>query len=89
MDSCVRNYVDFTGCSVAVALESASLHPAQALGLDGSKGSLEHGKDADIVLLDPDTLAVRATFVSGVPLYASRGWEHIIEAYTGLNVVPA
>jgi N-acetylglucosamine-6-phosphate deacetylase len=89
MDSCVKNYVDFTGCSVAEALESASLHPARALGLESRKGTLEPGMDADIVLLDPETLAVRATFVSGIPLFAKEGWGHIVEAFTGLGLARA
>ena len=71
---------------MAEALESASLHPARALGLEGRKGTLKPGKDADIVLLDPETLTVRATFVSGVPLFVKEGWGHIREAFAGLGV---
>ncbi len=75
MDTCVRNYIDFTGCAVAEALEAASLHPARAIGVSKTKGSLEPGKDADFCLLDPDTLEVRATFVSGVQSFGAPGWE--------------
>ena len=32
----------------------ASLNPARAIGLSARKGSLEAGKDADLVLLTPD-----------------------------------
>ncbi|KAF3845893.1 hypothetical protein F7725_002971 [Dissostichus mawsoni] len=52
------------GCSVEEALEAASLHPAQLLGLSHRKGNLDFGSDADLVLLD-DTLNVKATFISG------------------------
>lgn len=34
------------GCSVESALEAASLHPAQLLGLEKTKGSLDFGADA-------------------------------------------
>lgn len=60
--SCVRKYMEFTGCSLAEAIEAASLHPAQALGIDDERGSLEFGRFADIVLLDVD-LNVQATSV--------------------------
>ncbi|KAM5131105.1 N-acetylglucosamine-6-phosphate deacetylase isoform 2-T2 [Callospermophilus lateralis] len=64
MDVCVRHFLQATGCSVEAALEAASLHPAQLLGLEKSKGSLDFGADADFVVLD-DTLRVQATYISG------------------------
>lgn len=35
-----------TGCSVEEALEAASLHPAQLLGISHRKGTLDYGADA-------------------------------------------
>lgn len=35
-----------TGCSVEEALEAASLHPAQLLGISDKKGNLDYGSDA-------------------------------------------
>ncbi|XP_004373463.1 N-acetylglucosamine-6-phosphate deacetylase [Trichechus manatus latirostris] len=64
MDTCVRHFLQTTGCSVESALESASLHPAQLLGLEKHKGSLDFGADADFVVLD-DALHVQATYISG------------------------
>lgn len=64
MDACVRHFLQATGCSVESALEAASLHPAQLLGLEKSKGSLDFGADADFVVLD-DALHVQATYISG------------------------
>ena len=64
LDACVRRYAKFAGCGVVRALESASLHPAQCLGIDGSKGRLDVGCDADLILVD-DALVVRATYVAG------------------------
>ena len=46
----------------------ASLYPARSVGMDGRVGSLEPGKDADIVIADAD-FNVRATFVMGECVY--------------------
>ena len=54
----------------AAALLCGSLHPAQLLGLE-HKGRLDAGADADLVLLDPHDLSVRATFVRGL-----LAWSH-------------
>nr|XP_008250215.2 N-acetylglucosamine-6-phosphate deacetylase isoform X1 [Oryctolagus cuniculus] len=64
MDACVRHFLQATGCGVESALEAASLHPAQLLGLEKSKGSLDFGADADFVVLD-DALHVQATYIAG------------------------
>ncbi|KAG7273092.1 hypothetical protein CRUP_024822 [Coryphaenoides rupestris] len=64
MDMCVRHFKHASGCSVPEALEAASLHPAQLLGISSRKGSLQYKCDADLVLLD-DELNVKATFISG------------------------
>lgn len=64
MDMCVRHFRQVSGCSVEEALEAASLHPAQLLGLSLRKGTLDYGCDADLVMLDDD-LNVKATFISG------------------------
>ena len=50
-------------CELA-ALRAASAAPAALLGLD-AKGRLTPGADADLVLLAPDDLSVRACFVGG------------------------
>lgn len=64
MDMCVRHFKQASGCSVEEALEAASLHPAQLLGISNKKGNLDYGSDADLVLLD-DALNVKATYISG------------------------
>uniref|UniRef100_A0A8C6TJ52 N-acetylglucosamine-6-phosphate deacetylase n=1 Tax=Neogobius melanostomus TaxID=47308 RepID=A0A8C6TJ52_9GOBI len=68
MDMCVRHFRQASGCSVEEALEAASLHPAQLLGISHRKGSLEYGCDADLVMLDDD-LNVRATYISGAEVW--------------------
>ncbi|XP_070837466.1 N-acetylglucosamine-6-phosphate deacetylase [Chaetodon trifascialis] len=64
MDMCVRHFRQASNCSEIAALEAASLHPAQLLGITDRKGTLDYGSDADLVLLD-DELHVRATYISG------------------------
>ncbi|XP_054463520.1 N-acetylglucosamine-6-phosphate deacetylase [Anoplopoma fimbria] len=64
MDMCVRHFKHAAGCSVEEALEAASLHPAQLLGIVDKKGNLDYGSDADLILLD-DALNIKATYISG------------------------
>uniref|UniRef100_A0A8C0VFB0 N-acetylglucosamine-6-phosphate deacetylase n=1 Tax=Cyanistes caeruleus TaxID=156563 RepID=A0A8C0VFB0_CYACU len=46
MDTCVRHFQEATGCSAETALEAASLHPAQLLGIEHKKGTLNYDSDA-------------------------------------------
>ncbi|OQV20523.1 putative N-acetylglucosamine-6-phosphate deacetylase [Hypsibius exemplaris] len=64
MDRCIRYFLEATDCSIVEALESASLHPAQLLGISDRKGTLNFYSDADFVVLD-DHLHVLATFIAG------------------------
>lgn len=60
----------YGGVSAEEAWKMVTLNPAKALRLDGRMGSVETGKDADIVLWNADPLTVGAkaelTFVDGV-----------------------
>ncbi|MBV8878794.1 MAG: amidohydrolase family protein, partial [Planctomycetaceae bacterium] len=70
----VRNAVEAMGFDLASAVRRASLIPAAILGIADRKGSLDPGKDADIVVLDLEPrLDVRLTLSRGAVLYdASR-----------------
>ena len=68
MDRAVRNAMAAADLSLAQAVQMASYNPARAIGIEGEKGSLEPGKDADIVLLD-DGLRVVLTMVGGKVVY--------------------
>ena len=46
------------------AINSCTLNPARLIGMEASKGSLQTGKDADLVILRDD-YAVEAVFVGG------------------------
>ncbi|KAJ2661363.1 N-acetyl-glucosamine-6-phosphate deacetylase [Coemansia sp. RSA 1199] len=61
---CVRKFKEFTQCSLVEAIEAATLHPAQMLGIEHRKGTLEYGADADIIFLTDD-LQVERVFVRG------------------------
>ncbi len=64
MDRAVANVQPFAGVSLREAVEMATLSPARVIGLDASKGTLEAGKDADIVIFD-DPINVRLTMIGG------------------------
>lgn len=64
----VRRFGEYTGASLADAVECATRIPARILGIDDRTGSIEAGKDADLVLLDAD-FSVWATVVGGRVAY--------------------
>jgi N-acetylglucosamine-6-phosphate deacetylase len=49
---CVNNFIGWSGASIAQALGAVTTTPAKMLGVEESKGSLEPGTDADLVVLD-------------------------------------
>ena len=69
MQSSLTKFAKFSRSSVVEALEAASLHPAETLGIEGSKGSLDYGADADFVILSPGDLTVTSTWISGDCVY--------------------
>ncbi|KAJ3282514.1 putative N-acetylglucosamine-6-phosphate deacetylase [Rhizoclosmatium sp. JEL0117] len=52
MPFCISNLVKFAGCSLAEAVNAATIAPAKCIGVYGKKGSLSEGADADFVVLD-------------------------------------
>jgi N-acetylglucosamine-6-phosphate deacetylase len=58
MDAALRNAVRLAGISLADAAVAASLTPARALGIEDRVGSLEAGKQADLVVLDDELRVV-------------------------------
>ena len=64
MNICVGNMVHSGGRSLAEAVRMASLNPAVVIGVDDRKGSLEAGKDADLVVID-EGVNVYMTMVKG------------------------
>ena len=64
LDRAVRNFRTHTGLPLWQVVNMASLNPARSIGADQAKGSLEPGRDADILIADAD-FHVRQTFVRG------------------------
>ena len=68
MDKAVKNLVTKIGISLPKAIQMASFNPAKCLGVEDRKGSLEPGKDADIVILNKN-LETELTMVAGKVVY--------------------
>lgn len=69
MDRALRNAMAFTGRSLFDILPALTINPARQIGVAHRKGTIETGKDADLVLLDRDFSVIR-TFVRGACVYA-------------------
>ena len=66
----VRNYRDYGGVSMHEAVRAASLSAAESINAADRKGSLEPGKDADIILLDEEC-SVKRAIIRGVCKYVN------------------
>ena len=64
LNEAVRNMLANTNLTVSEAVDMASLNPARRIGIADRKGSLEAGKDADIVIADDD-MNIRRTILRG------------------------
>ncbi len=64
MEICLKNAVVQMDLSLKEALRMATLTPAEILGVNDSKGSLEKGKDADILVLD-EQMNIHKTIIQG------------------------
>lgn len=64
MDTLVQTMVKKAAIPLADAVRMASETPAKLIGIDAHKGTLQKGKDADIVILDKD-INVRCVFTKG------------------------
>ena len=67
-DRLIRTMVREAGVSVADAVRMMSATPARIIGVERSKGSLEAGKDADIILFD-EQVNVGLTMIGGRVVY--------------------
>ncbi len=65
-----KNYMMFTGCSLSDAIDTVTLNPARILGIDNRKGTLEEGKDADIVVMDPD-FNIKHSIIAGKLVFSN------------------
>lgn len=67
-DRLVRTMVEVAGISLFDAIKMITRNPARILGVDKTKGSLEPGKDADIIIFDSN-ISIQTTIVKGKVIY--------------------
>ena len=68
LNEAVRNAAA-NGLTVCEAVNSASLYPAMAIGVDGERGSITVGKRADIVVCDGE-FNIKNVYRGGSEIYA-------------------
>ena len=74
MDRCLRNTVRLMDVPIADALRMVTPTPPAILGIMDRKGILAPGRDADVVVLNPD-LHVTHTITAGRLAYSSQGYQ--------------
>jgi len=68
LNKAVYNMVHLVGVKLEDAVRMASLNPARAIGLDKTKGSIEIGKDADLIIFNNE-IKVEAAFIGGKQMF--------------------
>jgi N-acetylglucosamine-6-phosphate deacetylase len=69
------NLKEMIGCSFQDAIQTVTHNPARLMGIDHITGSIEIGKDADLVILD-ETMNVWATLIQGQIIYRKNRNAH-------------
>ncbi len=64
-----RNYLKFTGATIEEVSDATSLNQAILMGLDHKLGKIAPNYDADILVLNRDTLEVEQTITLGIIAY--------------------
>ena len=70
LNNAVKNVLAHTSLSVNEVFKMASLNPATSIGVADRIGSLEAGKDADIIIVDSD-INVQRTIKKGRTIYVA------------------
>lgn len=73
----IKNVMQFTTCTLVEAIHMASYNPARKLQLDTKKGSIEIGKDADLVVFTSE-LDVKMTMREGVVVFTKQTMNEVI-----------
>ena len=71
----IRTNADKYGLDPNEALKAITLNPAKLIGMEDRIGSLERGKDADLVIFDGDPFDIQTkvlkTFINGKLVYSA------------------
>ena len=67
----LKNFIDQTELSLTEAILFFTENPAKMLGVFHAKGSIDVGKDADLIMVDDD-LNILATFSRGEEIYTKQ-----------------
>ena len=70
LNNAVRNMREHTNLPLEQIVRMASINAAKCIGLDKTKGSLEAGKHADIILAD-ENFAMSETIIAGETVWAA------------------
>ena len=70
MERALRNVCAATGRSLEELWVTSSLNAVRAIGISSQKGSLEVGKEADLILLD-ESFNVKLTVVKGEIVFSN------------------
>lgn len=68
LNEAVRNVINHTEYGIEQVIEFATINPAKTIGVDGFKGTLDEGKDADIILID-EQINVKCAINKGEIIY--------------------
>lgn len=64
LNKAVKNFIEATSVPMHQAIKLVTLNPARIIGVDATKGSIELGKDADIIVFD-DNIDINKVFIEG------------------------
>lgn len=68
LNKAIKNVIEGTGIKIYEAVRMATLNPARVIGVDSKKGSIEAGKDADLVIFN-DNFDVKHAIIGGKTVY--------------------
>ena len=71
LNEAVYHLLSYTDLTISEAVALASLNPARLIGMDEKKGSIQIGKDADLVVFD-EQLQVQLTILEGRVIYSAQ-----------------
>ncbi len=54
LNEAVLNIISYTNCTLADVVKMTAVNPAKQINVFDRKGSIEKGKDADIIILDEE-----------------------------------